>query len=170
MGWFDPLHKLRAKRLGSRAASALQAGDFVRAETLNKRALSIMQERFGDTLPTATYHTNLASIYAAQNLSVEAESHYRIALEISERALGKDHVDITERIYDLADFLYTSAIKDRIDVADVTEPLDELSDLLYFSAMDEINSSAKSRWLADAEALYVRAQEIEQSTLSPQPV
>ena len=168
MGWLDPLHKLRAKRLDSLSASALRAGDYAQAEVLNKKALSIMQAKFGDSLQTATYHTNLATIYAAQNLSVEAESHYRSALAITERALGKDHVDITERIYDLADFLYHSAIQDRIDVTDITEPLDELSDLLYFSAVDEVDSSAKTRCLADAEALYVRAHQIEQGALSPQ--
>lgn len=167
MGWLGSLHKLRAKRLGSRAASALRTGDYVQAEELNKKALSIMRENFGDTLQTAAFHTNLASIYAAQNLSREAESHYRAALDISEKALGKNHVHVTERIYDLADFLYNSAIKDRIDVADVTEPIDELSDLLYFSVMDEGNNSANTRCLDDAEKLYVRAHEIEQATLSP---
>ena len=161
MGWLDPLNKLRAKRLGSRAASALRAGDYAQAELLNKKALSIMQATVGDGLQTTTYHTNLASIYAAQNLSAQAESHYRAALDLTEKALGKDHVDVTQRIYDLADFLYNSAIQDRIDVVDITEPLDELSDLLYFSAMDEAGSSSKTHCLADAEALYMRAHQIE---------
>ena len=167
MSWLDPLYILRVKRLGSRAAAALGAGDYTQAEVLNKKALSIVHAKFGDdSLQTATYHTNLATIYAAQNLSKEAESHYRSALDITEKSLGKDHVDVTERIYDLADFLYSSAIQDRIDVAEFTEPLDELSDLLYFSAMDEAGSSSKTHSLADAEALYLRAHQIEQAAPS----
>lgn len=165
MSWLDSLHKLRITRLKSRAVSALRDGDLGRAEELNKKALFITEEVSGNDLSTAIYHTNLASIYAAQNRSTEAESHYRTALAVTEKALGKDHVDVTKPLYELADFLYNDALKDRLDVTDVSEPLVELSDLLYYNSMDETDSPTTTRCLTDAEALYTRANEIERASV-----
>ena len=161
MAWLNSLTRLRLNHLQARAESAFRDGDLYRAEELNKKALHITQEIAGNGLSTATYHSNLASIYATQNRSTEAESHYRTALEITELALGKDHLDVTKPMYELADFLYNNAIKERIEVDDVTEPLSELSDLLYYNSMDEAENPTKSRCLTDAEALYIRAHEIE---------
>lgn len=164
MSWLDSLYKLRLSRLKSRAASAFRDGDLNRAEELNKKALYITQETSGNGLSSATFHTNLAGIYAAQNRSTEAETHYRTALDVTEKVLGKDHVEVTKPIYELADFLYNAALKDRIDIADKTEPLDELADILYYNAMDETDNPSKFRCLTDAEALYSRAHAIEQAS------
>lgn len=136
----------------------------MRAEEFNKKALYLTREVCGSGLPTVTFHSNLASIYAAQNRIVEAETHYRTALEITEQELGKDHVDVTKPLYELADFLYNSALKDRIEIEDVTEPLNELSDLLYYNTMDESDNQTKARCLTDAEALYARAHAIESAS------
>ena len=164
MSWLDSINKLRLTRLRALATAALREGDLERAEELNRKALSVTRELSGNGLSAAIYHSNLASIYAAQNRSAEAESHYRTALAVTEQALGKDHVEVTKPLYDLADFLYNNALKDRVEVDDVTEPLSELSDLLYYSAMDDADNTAKTRYLTDAEALYMRATEIEQAS------
>lgn len=166
MSWLDPLNKVRLNRLASLAASALRDGNLHRAEELNKRALHIMRESSGNGLSAAGCHSDLAHICADQNRSAEAESHYRTALEITERALGKDHVAVTKPLYELADFLYNNALKDRIDIDDASEPLQELSDLLYYNSMDETDGSAKTQSLIDAEALYMRATKIEQTSTS----
>jgi tetratricopeptide (TPR) repeat protein len=69
-----------------------QAGQYVEAEQLYKRALTIHEKALGqDHLATAQTLNNLALLYDSQGKYADAEPLYKRALSIYEKALGKDH-------------------------------------------------------------------------------
>jgi tetratricopeptide (TPR) repeat protein len=118
----------------------MQAGNLVRAEMLYEECLALMEAHGGNVPAIAGYHSSLASINKYLGRTTKAEPHYRAAVDVYEKAMGKEHID-------------------------VVPPIEELADFLHNTGVEEEESSTMARYLGEAEALYRRAVHIREISL-----
>jgi tetratricopeptide (TPR) repeat protein len=87
-----------------------QMGDYPAAAAFKEATLTLTTSEFGpDAAETATALNNLALTYERLARSTEAEPLYRRAIEIDEKALGKEHPDVATRCNNLASLLQDRA-------------------------------------------------------------
>ena len=109
-----------ATKLDEQAISLFEQGKYSQAKALYEQSLTIREKILGkDHLDVATSLDNLASLYKnqadqqfdfylqAKSLYEQAEPLYKMSLVIREKALGKEHLDVAESLYNLAE-LYRS--------------------------------------------------------------
>jgi tetratricopeptide (TPR) repeat protein len=92
-------------QLGS---SLTAAGNYVQAEPLHKRSLTISEKALGPEHPNvARSLINLALLYTDQGKYSEAEPLYKRSLAVREKVLGPEHPDVARSLNSLA-ALYVS--------------------------------------------------------------
>ena len=97
----------RSEALRDIASSLAQAGSQEEALYAAQKAVDIDRQWAGarpDTLPELAWSLNsLAEVYRLQERYREAELLYREALEIRQRALGREHPDVAQSLNNLAE-------------------------------------------------------------------
>ncbi len=165
--------KPSADPLEAEAEQAFNQGDYIKAE---QSLQSLIRQREKEAKPEllAQAHNRLAALYFAQAQYAKAEPPAQRALELREKALGKEHPDVAESLATLAEVargksefakaepLYQRALKVREkalkeDHICVAQSANQLAGLYKQMA-------AYSR----AEPLYKRALMIRQSKLGEQ--
>ena len=105
-----PNHPDVAVSLMNLALTYSQQGNHETAESLNKRALAILESSLGANHPEfATALNNLAEAYATQGKIVDAGRLHWRAISIREKALGPEHPAVAESYGNLA-VLYELAV------------------------------------------------------------
>jgi tetratricopeptide (TPR) repeat protein len=95
--------------LSNTALSMQQAGNYVAAEPLFRRALAIDDKALADHPVIAVRLNNLAELLLVKGDYANAEPLFRQALAIRERALGPDHPDVANSLNNLAELLAEKA-------------------------------------------------------------
>src|SRR5215813_6497085 len=89
--------------LNQQVVRLYQAGKYVEATVVAKRALALSERQFGpDHLNVATSLAWLAFLYRDQGRLAEAEPLIKRALAIHEKALGPEHPDVGTDLNNLA--------------------------------------------------------------------
>jgi tetratricopeptide (TPR) repeat protein len=155
--------------------SLYDAGQYVKAEPLYKRALEIREKALGkDHLETATSLNNLASLYESQGKYAEAEPLHKRALEIREKALGKDHSLTAASLNNLA-LLYDSQgryaeaeplLKRALEIKEKALGKDHPSTATSLNNLASLYYSQGK--YAEAEPLYKRTLAIFEAALGPE--
>lgn len=95
-----------ATALNNSAVALQLGGNYLAAEPLYRRALTIVEKQLGLEHPNvAASLNNLASLLHAQGKYSEAEPLFRHALAIGEKQLGPEHPDVATNLNNLASLL-----------------------------------------------------------------
>ncbi len=166
---------LPAARIASRCAHyLLERGEYDAAETLQQRALKMLEKLLGQNhLEVASALNRLANLCVRQARFSQAEALHRRALSIREMALGSDHLDVSYILTNLGAVCYEQqryddaegfqrralAIKEKAlgsDHSDVAGSLNNLG-----------NIYADLERFEEAEAVTLRALRIWERSLGP---
>ena len=103
---FEPQDPRLATSLNNLAELYRYQGQYAKAESLYKRALSIWEKALGPEHPdVAQSLNNLGVLYLIQGKYAEAEPLHKRALAIREKALGPNHPHVSQSLDNYADLL-----------------------------------------------------------------
>jgi serine/threonine protein kinase/Tfp pilus assembly protein PilF len=168
----DRQPEVRARLRETLGSIYLSLGSYDQAETLLRQALEQTEQLAGpaqDELRVAAILTRLATVHLFRGEHALAEPLYARALDIRQRLLPPDHIDMAEALHNLATCYYFQEQWDRasplyeraLAISRGRTPEDRLATAFIISALAGVYRHQKA--LARAEPLYREALEIYQA-------